>query len=91
MIYCSACGKQANEYNWTLETAAAFSDGDKTSPTLLLLLLEYLDDPQRFEETWLVCPQCHEKIRLKQLTMPELETLSQYAQEVGEGYLRQLF
>ncbi len=91
MIYCSACGKHANEYNWTLETAATFSDGDKTCPTLLQLLLESLDDPKKHEETQLVCPQCHEKIRLKQLTIPAREALSQYAQEVGEDYLRHRF
>lgn len=91
MLYCSACGKHANEYNWTLETAATFSDGDKTYPPLLLLLLESLDDPQKYEETQLVCPHCHEKIRLKQLTMPEREALLQYAQEVGAAYLQQRF
>ena len=91
MLYCSACGKHANEYNWTLETAASFSDGDKTCPTLLLLLLESLDDPQKYEDYQLVCPHCHEKVRIKQITMPAREALLQYAQEVGEAYLRQRF
>ena len=50
MLYCSACGKDANEYNWTLETAAVFSEGEKTCPTLLLLLLEALEDPKKYAD-----------------------------------------
>ena len=91
MIYCSACGKDANEYNWTLATAATFSDGDKTCPTLLQLLLQPLDDPKKYEDYQLVCPHCHEKVRIKQLTIPEREALLQYLQEVGEEYLIERF
>lgn len=91
MIYCSACGKSANEYNWTLETAASFSEGDKTCPTLLLLLLESLDDPAKYEDFQLVCPHCHEKVRFKLLPRPEQEALLQYAREVGEAYLWERF
>ena len=91
MIYCSACGKNANEYNWTLETAATFSDGDKTCPTLLQLLLESLIDPKKYEDYQLVCPHCHEKVRLKLLPLPQREALLQYLQEVGEEYLVERF
>jgi len=91
MIYCSACGKEVNEYNWTLETAATFSDGDKTCPTLLLLLLESLDDPKKYEDYQLVCPHCHEKVRLKLLPLPERKALLNYLREVGEEYLFERF
>lgn len=91
MLYCSACGKDANEYNWTLETAAAFSNGEKTCPPLLLLLLEALDDPKKHADYQLVCPHCHEKVRLRQIPLPEREALLNYLKEVGEEYLRERF
>ncbi|MBP1761833.1 MAG: hypothetical protein H6Q64_1375 [Firmicutes bacterium] len=91
MIYCSACGKDANEYNWTLETAAAFSEGEKTVPTLLSLLLEALEDPKKYADFQLVCPHCHEKVRLRQIPLPERETLLTYLREVGEEYLQERF
>jgi len=91
MLYCSACGKDANEYNWTLETAAAFSEGEKTCPTLLLLLLEALDDPKKYSDYQLVCPHCHEKVRLRQIPLPERKALLNYLKEVGEEYLRERF
>jgi hypothetical protein len=91
MIYCSACGKDANEYNWTLETAAAFSEGEKTFPTLLSLLLEALEDPKKNADLQVVCPHCHEKVRLRQIPLPERETLLAYLKEVGEEYLHERF
>ena len=91
MLYCSACGKDANEYNWTLETAAVFSEGEKTCPTLLLLLLEALEDPKKNADYQLVCPHCHEKVRLRQIPLPEREALLNYLKEVGEEYLRERF
>ncbi|HPF20207.1 MAG TPA: hypothetical protein PLC88_02565 [Syntrophomonas sp.] len=91
MIYCSACGKDANEYNWNLETAATFSEGDKTVPALLQLLLEALDDPKKHADIQLVCPHCHEKVRLRQIPLPEREALLAYLQEVGEAYLHERF
>lgn len=91
LIYCSACGKHANEYNWTLETAAVFSEDGKSCPTLLLLLLESLEDPQKHASVQLVCPHCHEKVRFKQLPQPEREALLQYAREVGEAYIYERF
>ncbi len=91
MIYCAACGKDANEYNWTLETAATFAEGEKTVPTLLSLLLDALEDPKKQADIQLVCPHCHEKVRFRQIPLPERAALLAYLQEVGEEYRQEKF
>ena len=88
LIYCSRCSLRANEYNWTLETAAQYSVNGKENPTLIHILLEVArGNLKEWENFKVFCPRCHEKIMVKKLTIPDIELLIAYANQVGQEYV----
>ena len=87
MIKCPACKKGRNEYNWSLKTAARYSIGADTCPTLIQVLLSSLEgDEETFAGYRLVCPKCNYGINYENLEKPDAEAIRAYAKAVGEEY-----
>lgn len=87
MVYCTKCGNYANEYNWTLATAAKFSSYPSQTPTLISLLLELAkEEKMDANSIWLVCPRCNEKVKLAHIPLPPADEIKAYAEKVGEEY-----
>lgn len=88
MIRCPVCGNNVNEYNYTLETAAHFSYENNSCPTFIKVLLAISDgDGDKHSDYNLICPRCHEEVKLDTLIIPDRELLLQYIEETGKGYL----
>jgi phage FluMu protein Com len=86
-IKCPGCKKSRNEYNWSLKTAARYSIGADTCPTLIQVLLASLDgDEETFAGFRLVCPKCNYGINYEELEKPSAEEILAYARAVGEEY-----
>ena len=88
MIKCPYCKRESNEYNWSLQTAARFSIGEETCPTLIMVLLTNQDDPETFAGYRIVCPHCFHGINFEELTLPTKEEIENYAKLVGEEYTK---
>lgn len=88
MIYCPTCGNSVNEYNWTLATAAKYSNGNNQSITFISILLRIINDPNyKYAEERMMCPRCNERIKLKLIPIPEPNIILEYAEKVGEEYV----
>lgn len=87
MIKCPACKKSRNEYNWSMKTAARYSIGEETCPTLIQVLLASLrGEDEVFDGYRLICPKCNYGINYEELEKPAEEQILAYAQAVGEDY-----
>jgi len=87
MIKCPSCKKSRNEYNWSLKTAARYSIGEETCPTLIQVLLSSLDgDEETFAGFRLICPKCNYGINFEELEKPDAEQVRSYARAMGEEY-----
>lgn len=86
MIKCPYCKRESNEYNWSLQTAARFSIGADTCPTLIMVILANLKDSDTFAGYRVVCPYCFHGINFEELTLPDNEAISTYARLVGDEY-----
>jgi ssDNA-binding Zn-finger/Zn-ribbon topoisomerase 1 len=87
MIKCPACKKESNEYNWSMKTAAKFSIGAETCPTLIQVLLEWVKgNEETFDGFRLVCPRCNFGINFEDLPKPDGDAILRYAREVGQEY-----
>lgn len=89
MIKCPACNKNSNEYNWSMQTAARFSIGEETCPTLIMVILETINgDQEMFAGYRVVCPRCYHGIDFEELELPVKEDILSYAKLVGEDYIQ---
>lgn len=87
MIYCMKCGNHANEYNWTLATAAKFSSKPNQTATLISLLLKLVNGEKvDINNIWLICPRCNEKVKLAHIPLLPADEIKAYAEKVGEQY-----
>lgn len=87
MIACPQCGRQNSEYRWTLKTAARFSIGADTCPSLIMVLLTELQGQGgEFYGYRLICPCCHQGVNREELTLPPTEAIWDYARGQGEAY-----
>ena len=93
LVYCTKCGLWANEYNWTLETAAKYSVNGKETPTLIYILLEVAEgNLKEWEKFKVLCPRCHESMQVRKLLpLPDLDLIQQYVEAVGQGYVDSLY
>ncbi|MEA1959898.1 MAG: hypothetical protein U9N81_01175 [Bacillota bacterium] len=86
-IQCPACKKESNEYNWTLKTAAKFSIGEETCPTVIQVLLALVHgDEETYDGFRMVCPRCNYGVNFDEVSKPDSESILRYADEVGEEY-----
>lgn len=85
-IRCPNCKRDSNEYNWSLQTAARFSVGAETCPTLIMVILASYDEPDTFAGYRVVCPHCFHGINFEELTLPSDEEILNYATLVGDNY-----
>lgn len=87
MIKCPCCKKNRNEYNWSLKTAARYSIGAETCPTLIQVLLASLRGEEDIYAGYrLVCPKCNYGINYEELERPDAQQIQWYAQAVGDEY-----
>jgi hypothetical protein len=87
MIRCPECRKQSNEYNWTLKTAAHFSIGEETCPTVIQVILATLEGQGDFFEGYrMICPRCNYGIDFTRIEIPDHDAVMNYAQLAGEDY-----
>ncbi|NLJ71501.1 MAG: hypothetical protein GX333_00635 [Syntrophomonadaceae bacterium] len=88
MLYCPTCGNTVNEYNWTLGQAARYSKGNNRTVTLISILLKILNEPNfRIGEEKFMCPRCNERIKIKNIPLPDADTMAEYIARVGEEYV----
>lgn len=88
MIKCPNCKKDSNEYNWSMQTAARFSIGIDTCPTLIMVLLAAVNGTSDdFAGYRVVCPHCYHGINFEELTLPDKDNILAYADLVGEEYI----
>lgn len=86
-IRCPECRKPSNEYNWTLKTAAHFSCGADTCPTVIQVILATLDGQgDIFDGYRMICPRCNYGINFTRIDMPDADQVEIYAQAMGEEY-----
>lgn len=88
IIRCPICGNDVNEYNWTLDTAASYSNAENTCPTFLYILIEIIEKRESVEKYTVRCPRCSEGVKLELLKIPEKDKLLEYLEEVGEDYYK---
>lgn len=87
IIRCPECRKGSNEYNWTLKTAAHFSIGEDTCPTVIQVLLAALaGEGDYFDGFRMICPRCNYGVDFTRIEMPAPEAVREYARAVGEDY-----
>lgn len=86
IIKCPNCKRGSNEYNWSLQTAARFSIGEETCPTLIMVILANQEDPENFAGYRVVCPNCFHGINYEELTLPPDDEIENYAKLVGDDY-----
>jgi hypothetical protein len=87
MIRCPECRRQSDEYNWTLKTAAHFSIGEETCPTVIQVILATLEGQgDLFAGYRMICPRCNYGIDFTRIEIPEYEEVMDYAQLAGEDY-----
>lgn len=86
MIKCPHCQRDSNEYNWSLQTAARFSIGEETCPTLIMVILGTRGNEDNFSGYRVVCPHCFHGINFEELTIPAASEIDTYADLVGEDY-----
>ena len=87
MISCPSCKKSRNEYNWSVKTAARFSIGEETCPTLMQVLLASIRGEEALYDGYrLICPKCKYGINYEDLSKPDPEKILQYAEAVGQAY-----
>lgn len=87
MIKCPSCKKTRNEYNWSVKTAARYSIGEDTCPTLIQVLLASLrGEDQLYAGYRLICPKCNYGVNYEDLEKPDTEKTLLYAQAVGKEY-----
>lgn len=88
MLKCPYCKKASNEYNWSLQTAARFSIGTDTCPTLIMVLIATSKGNQDdFAGYRLVCPNCYHGVNFEELELPSQEEIQAYSDLVGEKYI----
>lgn len=88
MIKCPYCKRDSNEYNWSLQTAARFSIGIETCPTLIMVLLAAVNGTvDDFAGYRVVCPSCFHGINFEELSLPNADDILAYADLVGEEYI----
>lgn len=88
MIKCPNCNRDSNEYNWTMQTAARFSIGIDTCPTLIMVLLENINgNADDFDGYRVVCPHCYHGINFEELNLPDKDEILAYADLVGDEYI----
>ncbi|HOQ09647.1 MAG TPA: hypothetical protein PLG09_05935 [Syntrophomonadaceae bacterium] len=87
MIRCPECKRLSNEYNWTLKTAAHFSIGEETCPSVLQVILATLEGQgDMFDGYRMICPRCNYGIDFSRIDLPDYDAVMNYAQLVGEDY-----
>lgn len=88
MIYCPTCGNSVNEYNWTLGHAARYSKGNNRTETFISIILKIINNPDyKIGEERIMCPRCNERIKLKNIPIPEASLIEEYVEKVGEEYV----
>lgn len=87
MIKCPYCGRESNEYNWTLATVARYSVGEETCPVLIQVLIANIEGNGDFFDGYrLVCPKCYHGIDFTELDLPDDKSIKEYADKAGEDY-----
>ncbi|SHG63139.1 hypothetical protein SAMN02745221_00649 [Thermosyntropha lipolytica DSM 11003] len=87
MIKCPYCGRESNEYNWSLATAARYSIREETCPVLIQVLLATINGEGEFFAGYrLVCPKCYYGVNFEELTLPAEKDIREYAAKAGEDY-----
>ncbi|HZK44251.1 MAG TPA: hypothetical protein VFC73_08220 [Syntrophomonadaceae bacterium] len=86
-ITCPNCKRSANEYNWTLKTAAYFSQKDETCPTVIgALQAIHNGEGEMYEGFRMFCPLCSRGVNIEEIEIPGFDEVEKYVQEVGEDY-----
>lgn len=86
-ITCPTCKKHSNEYNWTLKTAAHYSQKEETCPAVIGVIQAILSgEGEMFGGFRMFCPQCNHGMDIEEIEMPGVDEVQRYVQEVGEEY-----
>lgn len=88
-IKCPVCKRPSNEYNWTLKTAAHFSQQEETCPTVITVIDAINNgEGEMFYGFRMFCPLCNYGVDIEEVELPGNEEVKKYMQEVGEDYCR---
>ena len=86
-IKCPTCKRYSNEYNWTLKTAAHYSQKEETCPTVISVIQAiHNGEGEMFYGFRMFCPLCNYGVDIEEVEIPDSEEVKQYVQEVGEEY-----
>ena len=86
-IKCPRCRRVSNEYNWTLKTAAHFSQKEETCPTVISVIHAILNgEGDLYYGFRMFCPQCNYGVDIEEIELPGSEEVEEFIKEVGEAY-----
>ena len=88
-ITCPYCKKPSNEYNWTLKTAAHYSQKEETCPTVISVIHAiHHGEGEMFYGFRMFCPLCNYGTDIEEVELPTLEEVDQYVLDVGDEYVQ---
>lgn len=87
-IICPTCKKPSNEYNWTLKTAAYFSQKEETCPTVISVIRAiHQGEGEMFYGFHIFCPLCNYGTDIEEVKLPTPDAVEKYILEVGQEYV----